>query len=316
MNNQILKITNLTKEYGKIIALNKVSLTVNRGEICAIIGKRSSGKTTLVKILSTLYLKSSGEIEVFGEKYDKNKNSFIKKIGFVMDDSNLNLEKTAYENINITRLLKGITDKSCIKENLQRVGLEKGIRGRKVKKLSLGIRRKISIAKALIGDVELLILDSPLNGLNSEENIEIKDILVKLKNELGLTILIVNDNVGQLESIIDRFQILNKGKIIETFKKEEIADRCKKYIKIKVNNIEKTKEILDDIKEVEKFNVINDKEIKVYSNLEDIVLINRRLTQEGIDVEQTSKYVEEVDAYIERIIGGDSNEQFIKNGNI
>lgn len=293
-----------------------MSLTVNRGEICAIIGKRSSGKTTLVKILSTLYLKSSGEIEVFGEKYDKNKNSFIKKIGFVMDDSNLNLEKTAYENINITRLLKGITDKSCIKENLQRVGLEKGIRGRKVKKLSLGIRRKISIAKALIGDVELLILDSPLNGLNSEENIEIKDILVKLKNELGLTILIVNDNVGQLESIIDRFQILNKGKIIETFKKEEIADRCKKYIKIKVNNIEKTKEILDDIKEVEKFNVINDKEIKVYSNLEDIVLINRRLTQEGIDVEQTSKYVEEVDAYIERIIGGDSNEQFIKNGNI
>lgn len=316
MNNQILKITNLTKEYGKIIALNNVNLTVNRGEICAIIGKRSSGKTSLVKILSTLYLKSSGDIEVFGEKYDKNKKLLIKKIGFVIEDSNLNLEKTAYENINISRLLKGIADKSCIKQNLQLVGLEKGIRGRKVKKLPLGIRRKISIAKALIGDVELLILDSPLNGLNSEEIIEIKDILVKLKNELGLTILIVNDNIGQLESIIDRFQILNKGKIIETFKKEEIKDKCRKYIKIRVNNIEKSKEILSCIKEVEKFNVINDKEIKVYSNLEDIVLINRRLIQEGIDVEQTSKYVEEVDTYVERITGGDSNEQFIKNGNI
>lgn len=189
MSEIICQTIDLNKKYKKISILNNINIKVRRGEIYGLIGENGAGKTTLIKILTGLIFKTDGKIILFNKEDEANISLARKKIGSIIETPALHLEMTAKQNLEIQRIQKGITDKNCIDKVLSLVNLD-NIGDKKAKNFSLGMKQRLGLAIALLGDPELLILDEPLNGLDPTGIKELRELLIKLNKENGITIII------------------------------------------------------------------------------------------------------------------------------
>lgn len=210
----------LTKKFHHHVAVSQINMHVKRGEIYGFIGRNGAGKTTCMKMLCGLSTQTDGEIRLFGKQGAETK-AYMERIGNLIENPGLYPNMTGYENLKCKCIAMGIYKKGYIEEILKQVGLEND-RKKKVKNYSLGMKQRLGIGMALVGEPDLLILDEPINGLDPQGIAEIRDTLKRLNQKKEITILISSHILEELYKVADTFGIINQGELILELSKEEL----------------------------------------------------------------------------------------------
>ena len=303
MKEVILKTYNITKKYGNQVAVNNVNMTIKKGEIYGFIGQNGAGKTTLIRLITGLIHKTGGEIELLGATGEAELNKSRTMVGSLIETPSFYTNMTARENLEVSRLVRNIPGKKCIDEVLELVGL-RDIEKKKVKNFSLGMRQRLGIANALMGNPKLLILDEPINGLDPMGIVEIRELLKKINKEKDMTILISSHILSELSELATTYGIISNGKLIEEITAEELAEKCRQYIDLKVDDTSRAVTLLERELGISDYEVLEDKKIKVFSNLENIGEVNSILSKSGVIVESISIKGENLEEYFMNKIGG------------
>lgn len=303
MKEVILKTYNITKKYGNQVAINNVNMTIKKGEIYGFIGQNGAGKTTLIRLITGLIHKTGGEIELLGATGEAELNKSRTMIGSLIETPSFYTNMTARENLEVSRLVRNIPGKKCIDEVLELVGL-KDVEKKKVKNFSLGMRQRLGIANALMGNPKLLILDEPINGLDPMGIVEIRELLKKINKEKDMTILISSHILSELSELATTYGIISNGKLIEEITSEQLAEKCRQYIDLKVDDTSRAVTLLERELGISDYEVLEDKKIKVFSNLENIGEVNSILSKSGVIVESISIKGENLEEYFMNKIGG------------
>ncbi|HFI0398310.1 TPA: ATP-binding cassette domain-containing protein [Streptococcus suis] len=234
----LLSTQQLSKQYGKQKAVHQVSLTINKGEICGLVGENGAGKTTLLRMLSGLISQTSGTIT----------SSKDCRIGALIESPALQPNLSAIDNLRYMALQLNLkqADKKIL-ETLAIVGLE-DVDPKKISKdFSLGMRQRLAIALAILDDPDFLILDEPINGLDPVGIKEMRSIILNLRNQYGMTILISSHILSELEMVVDRYIIMHKGLIVKEFSKRELEQTLEEQLYLQTNNHPKTFTILEEL---------------------------------------------------------------------
>ena len=303
MNEVILKTYNITKKYGNQVAVNNVNMTIRKGEIYGFIGQNGAGKTTLIRLITGLIHKTGGEIELLGATAENELNKSRTMVGSLIETPSFYTNMTARENLEVSRLVRNIPGKKCIDEVLELVGL-KDVEKKKVKNFSLGMKQRLGIANALMGNPKLLILDEPINGLDPMGIVEIRELLKKINKEKDMTILISSHILSELSELATTYGIISNGKLIEEITAEELAEKCRQYIDLKVDDTSRAVTLLERELGISDYEVLEDKKIKVFSNLENVGEVNSILSKSGVIVQSISIKGENLEEYFMNKIGG------------
>lgn len=229
MNETIMRINNLTKSYGAKTVLDNVSFEIEKGKIYGFIGENGAGKTTAIRAITGLSPIDQGSIELFGKS---DKNGLVearRKIGCLVEKPILELNKTARANLISAQLLYGNNDSVKIDKVLQRVGLG-DVKNKKVGDFSLGMKQRLGIAMALINNPEMLILDEPVNGLDPMGMVDVRELLISLCRDDGITIVISSHILAELYQLATDYIIISHGRIISTFSKNALDNLCTTHI--------------------------------------------------------------------------------------
>lgn len=229
MSSVILEAHDLTKEYRHTVALDHIDLKIEKGKIYGFIGQNGAGKTTFLRLVTGLAFPTSGTLSLWGKTVEKELQEQRKRIGCMIETPALFPTMTAYQNMEIQRIQRGIPDKAVIQKTLDMVGL-KDTGKKAVRNFSLGMRQRLGIAIALLNTPEFLILDEPINGLDPAGIVEIRNLLKSLNKEYGMTILVSSHILEELYQTASEFILIDKGKIIEEISDRELNDRCKRHI--------------------------------------------------------------------------------------
>ena len=263
MSETILKCENLCKHFGKKQILDKVSLEVKQGDILGFIGPNGAGKTTTIKLILGLQIIDSGTVKINGYDIQKDFEKAIEKVGTIVENPDLYMYLSGYENLKLIANLYKNVDKKRIDEVVKLVKLEQRIKD-KVSKYSLGMRQRLGIAQALLHKPNLLILDEPTNGLDPEGIKELRELIKNLAEKENMAIVISSHNLAELESFCNKVTIIKNGKVVETSAINEVKKVEQSYI-IELDNLENIEKIIE--KQIEK---INETKIKLNVNKNEI----------------------------------------------
>ena len=303
MKKVVLKTYNITKKYGEQLAVDNVNMTIKKGDIYGFIGKNGAGKTTLIRLITGLIHKSGGEIELLGANEENELNKARTMVGSLIESPSLYTNMTARENLEVSRLVRNIPGKKCIDEVLELVGL-KDVEKKKVKNFSLGMRQRLGIANALMGNPKLLILDEPINGLDPMGIVEIRELLKKINKEKDMTILISSHILSELSELATTYGIISNGKLIEEITAKQLSEKCRQYIDLKVDDTARAVILLERELGISDYEVLEDSNIKVFSNLDNVGEVNSLLSRSGIIVESISVKSENLEEYFMNKVGG------------
>lgn len=306
MKNIVLRTHKLCKKYGGEFAVNNVSMTINKGDIYGFIGRNGAGKTTLIRMITGLIHKTSGEIELFGCSGIPALDQSRIMMGCVIETPTFYNNMTARENLEVSRLVRNIPGKKCIDEVLNLVGL-RDVNKKKVKNFSLGMKQRLGIANALLGNPRFLILDEPINGLDPVSMVEIRELLKKINKEKNMTMLISSHILSELSELATCYGIINNGKLLEEITSEELNEKCKRYIELKVSNAKKAVVLLETELNIKNYVVQENNIIKIYSHLGQIGNINTLLSTNQVTVDKILSKGQNLEEYFLNIIGGEDN---------
>ena len=229
MSDSIMRIKGLTKSYGAKRVLDNVSFEIERGKIYGFIGENGAGKTTAIRAVTGLSPIDHGTVELFGRSDRKGLIEARKKLGCLVEHPILDLNKTARDNLMLQQLLYGNKDSARADVLLNRVGLG-DVKNKKVADFSLGMKQRLGIALALINNPELLILDEPVNGLDPMGMVGVRELLISLCRDDGITIVISSHILAELYQLATDYIIISHGRIISTLSKDELDDLCTTHI--------------------------------------------------------------------------------------
>ena len=303
MKKVVLKTYNITKKYGEQLAVDNVNMTIKKGDIYGFIGQNGAGKTTLIRLITGLIHKSGGEIELLGANEENELNKARTMVGSLIETPSFYTNMTARENLEVSRLVRNIPGKKCIDEVLELVGL-KDVEKKKVKNFSLGMRQRLGIANALMGNPKLIILDEPINGLDPMGIVEIRELLKKINKEKDMTILISSHILSELSELATTYGIISNGKLIEEITAKQLSEKCRQYIDLRVDDTARAVILLERELGINDYEVLEDSNIKVFSNLDNVGEINSLLSRSGIIVESISVKGENLEEYFMNKVGG------------
>jgi len=304
LSEYILKTTNLSKRYKKDFAVNNLNISIKRGEIYGFIGENGAGKTTFIRMITGLVYPTSGEIKLFSKEEGDELGNVRKRIGALIERPAFYPYMTAYENLEAFRIEKGIPGKECIDKTLNSVGLYED-KNKKLKNFSLGMKQKLALAIALLGDPEFLILDEPINGLDPMGIKEVRELLKKLNKEKNITMLISSHILGELYQLATCYGIIHKGKLMEQITLKELDEKCKRNLSIKVDDVNKAAAILETELSTNNFKVLPDGTIKLYDYVDNSRLVSSTLTKQNIIIDQIMPNESNLEEYFINLVGGD-----------
>lgn len=258
----MLETKGLVKKYGKHVVLNGVDINVPKGAVYGLIGKNGAGKTTFMRVVTNLTRKNSGEYKIGCDK--RKLSAVIEAPGFYEDLS-------VVENIKAQYRIRGIReDENEMNKIITAIGLDDA-RDKMASRLSLGMKQRLGIGMALVGDAELVILDEPMNGLDPQGIVDIRNIILALNKEKGITFIISSHLLEELSKVATMYGFLDDGKIVKELSKEELMHSGKMTTKIGVSDVNKMAVILDNMNL--EYRVLDHQEIIVYKeiSLEDIL---------------------------------------------
>lgn len=224
----ILQTRGLSKRYKKHMAVDHVDMHIRRGDIYGFVGENGSGKTTIIRLITGLISPTTGNYDLFGIPSDFSEIRLMRrKVGAVVETPSIYTNLSAYRNLKLQCGILGIDDDEKIKQVLWEVGLSDLYADRKrAGDFSLGMRQRLGIAMALLGDPEFLILDEPMNGLDPAGIVEIRELILKLNREKGITFLISSHILTELSLVATNYGIISKGKILKEITAEELQREC------------------------------------------------------------------------------------------
>ena len=278
MNNTVIKLRDISKKRGQTEILNHLNMTVYQKDIYGFIGQNGAGKSTTMKIIMSLIKETQGQLELFDSLDNQINRS---RIGAIIENPAFYPYMTAYENLKYYIQYKGIVEINSIEKVLKMVGLE-NVRKKKYKNYSLGMKQRLGLALALINHPDLLILDEPLNGLDPQGIVELREILSHLNKKYGITMLISSHILDELEMIATRYGFIHQGQMIEEITAEKLQEKLKKYISLDVENIGLASITLEQKLHTENFKVMDDHTIYLYDFVNESSQVATTLIQEGV----------------------------------
>lgn len=303
MKNCVIETNNLTKKFGTQIAVDKVSLHVEKGIIYGLLGRNGAGKTSTMRMLLNLVKPTEGEIQLFGESYKKNPKATYRRIGSIIETPGFYENLTGRENLKILERLRGTHKKSSIKDALEAVNLLK-----EEKKLfgdySLGMKQRLGIAAAIMHEPELLILDEPTNGLDPVGIHEIRKYLINICKEKGTTILISSHILSEIEQVADTIGVMHEGKLLEEINMDKLRKRNRQYVEFQVSDENKACLLLNEKMDFHDYSVHEEGRIRIYSELNKRGDINKIFVENEINVLEISLSEEKLEDYFSNLIGG------------
>lgn len=303
MREDVLKTMRLSKKYHGKYVVNNLNIKVKSGDIYGLIGKNGAGKTTLIRMIMGLADVSSGDIELFGKQSSKELINARKRVGTLIEMPAFYGDMTAFDNMEMVRLQKGIPGQESIKEKLELVGLN-NIGKKKVKDFSLGMKQKLGLAMALIGDPEFLILDEPTNGLDPMGIVRMRELLKRINREKGTTILISSHLLSELYQLANCYGIINNGELLEELTQIELDEKCKKALEIRIDNVGKATWVLENVVGTTNYKVLDNNSIKIYDYINEPGIISKSLGENGIIIYQINATGDDLEDYFINLIGG------------
>ena len=302
----IIEVRGLTKKYNNFLALDEVSLEIEKGRIYGFLGRNGAGKTTIMKSILGLIFPTSGEIYIKGSPIDYKDKDQFSMIGSMIETPAFYSNLSARENLELFALIRGVTEKNAIEKVLDLVGLE--INSNKTfDSFSMGMKQRLGIANALLHEPEVLILDEPTNGLDPMGIVEVRNILIELSRDLNKTILISSHILSEIEKIADHIVFIEKGKILEKSPMKDIRNRCERYTSYVVSDVYNSSRLLEENYKGINYIVMGNGEIRVFGLDNKTTIINRLLIDNGIDVFQITTQKESLEEYFKKLAGGDEN---------
>lgn len=297
----VLKTSALCKNYGSFAALKDVSLHVPKGAIYGFVGKNGAGKTTLIRLICGLQNPSSGDFTLYGRNnHDKSFASVRRRIGAVIETPSIYLDMSAEENLKQQYLMLGLPSFEGLQDILQLVGLSNTGK-RKVRNFSLGMRQRLGIAIALVGDPDFLILDEPVNGLDPQGIIEIRELILKLNREQQITFLISSHMLDELAKLATHYGFIDHGCIVQEISAEELQEACRTCVHIVVNDTKLLACYLDE-RQVE-YKILSHTEADIYASLH-VSELALALHSIGCEIKSMSERDENLESYYMDLLGG------------
>ena len=293
--NYIIETKNLTKQYGSQKSVADLNIHVKRGRIYGLLGRNGAGKTTTMKMLLGLTNPTSGEVKIWGKSLQGNEKKLLPRIGSLIESPGFYPNLTGTENLRIFATLRGVPNNHAVKDALDLVGLPY-----KDKKLfsqySLGMKQRLGIALALVGNPDFLVLDEPINGLDPQGIVEIRDMLQRLSEERNITILISSHILEELSKLCTDFGIIHNGVLLQEISQEQLIQQCSKRLELTLDQPEQAMPILDRLG-ITRYEMIDVNHLYLYERLEDSAQINAQLVEAGVFPRELRIYQEELERY-------------------
>ena len=303
----IIILEDVTKSYKGTEVVKNVSMRVKQGEIYGFLGPNGAGKTSIMKMILNLAKPDMGNIRVCGEVIQKDSYEYLRNIGSIIEYPVFYEKLTAWKNLKLHCNYMGFYDKKRIREVLDMVDL-KGIDNKPVGEFSLGMKQRLGIARAMITNPKLLILDEPINGLDPIGIKQIRQLLVKLKASYGTTILISSHIIAEIEQLADTIGVIDKGILTKEVSMSEIQHDSLQYLEIEVNDIHRAATILCNAFDQLNFKIIADNRLRIYDT--DLQAeISKELVMSGVGIlNMIYKNDTLEDYFIHTIMGGKEND--------
>lgn len=275
----MIKTKNLTKTYKAFTAVDHVSLHIKKGSIYGFLGPNGAGKSTTMKMLLGLTAPTDGDFQIDNLTFPNDRVQILKKIGSFIESPSFYPNLTGKENLDIIRRILGLPE-SSVDEALELVGLSE-FGNRLAKKYSLGMKQRLGLASALLGEPPILILDEPTNGLDIEGIIEMRNLIKKLSQQ-GMAILISSHNLTEIDNLCNRIIAIKDGKIVTNDTIENFKKDVKNNVsyELKLNSLDKIEKFIFDYK----FELLKDNIIKVYISKENISNLIKKLIENGYQI--------------------------------
>lgn len=301
----ILEAKNIEKKYGHFKALDNLNMHIPKGAIYGLIGKNGEGKTTLIRLLCGLQRPTSGEYTLYGTLNNSRKIAEERKrVGGIVETPSICLDMTAEDNLKEQYKIIGLPSYDNLQEILELVRLNNT--GKKTAKhFSLGMKQRLGLAISLVGNPDLLILDEPINGLDPEGIIEIRELILRLNKEKGITFLISSHYLDELSKIATFYGIIDKGKIIKEIDKDELEQNFRTRTQINVSNLKECVKYLEEKNFT--YKVISDSIVDIYEkiNVSELVIA---LSKRNCIVNDYQEKGESLENYYLNLIGGAKND--------
>lgn len=306
MENIILQTHGISVKYGSFPALDDVNISLKNKHIYGFIGENGAGKTTLMRVLTGLLYPTSGDFSLFGKTEPNDILEMRRHMGSTIEAPALYPEYSAYRNLELQRILIGNPDEGICDKLLGMVGLTE-VRDKKVRKFSMGMKQRLSIAMALVGKPRLLILDEPTNGLDPKNISELRSLLKRLNEENGITLFISSHILNELYLLATDYYIIHKGKIIESLTHDELDEKCRQYIKIKTSELPKCITVIEKAFNDAKYTAIDDETLHLFSHTDRAESIAKLLMENHIVTKEFSVSEQSLEEYFLGITGGIGN---------
>lgn len=297
----LLTTNAITKQYGNLKAVNAISLCIRQGDIYGLIGRNGAGKTTLLKMIGGLAAPTDGSFSLFG-KSGREAREFMSRIGLIIEAPGIYPNLSAADNIRLKCLAMGVRKKNVASELLNTVGLSQ-VGKKKVKNFSLGMKQRLGLALALVGDPDLIILDEPLNGLDPQGIAEVRDTIYSLNREKHITFIISSHILDELSKIATSYGIIHNGELIEALTHEELMEKCKEKIVLKTDNTKMTCTVLENMGFID-FNVVDSDTIHIFERLTESGDITMALANNGVKTISIFVQNETLENYYLKLTGG------------
>ena len=299
----VLQTQQLCKKYGKFNALTDFTINVPKGSIYGMVGRNGAGKTTLIRIVTGLNNPSSGEFTLFGTKNtDADILAKRRKIGAVVETPSLHPEMSAKDNLIQQTKALGISDEKL--DEILKLGGLSNTGKKKAKHFSLGMRQRLGIAFSLVGDPEFLVLDEPINGLDPQGIMEVREMILKLNREKGITILISSHILDELSRLATHYGFIEQGRCIKEMSADELEKVSRRSLHINVSDTRLLAEVLDGMKA--EYRIYSPNEADIFTPMQVTPLV-LALNEKNCFVNSMSESHESLENYFMGLVGGVRN---------
>lgn len=300
-----LETNGLSKSYRNFKALSNLSMHVPKGSIYGFVGRNGAGKTTLIRIISGLQKPTSGSYTLYGcDDTSPDIRRARSRMGAVVETPSVYLDMTARDNLKEQYRVLGMPSFDGIDELLELVGLSDTGK-KKAKNFSLGMRQRLGIAIALCGNPDFLVLDEPVNGLDPQGIVQMRELILKLNRERCITVLISSHILDELSKLATHYGFIDGGRMVEEISAEELYARCRKCIHVMVSDIKAFSRVMDKLGL--EYKVRDDNTADIYEKI-NITKLTFALVEEKCELLSVSETDESLESHFIKLIGGGRNE--------
>ena len=302
----VLKTNALCKSYRRFHALNGVTMNVPKGAIYGFVGRNGAGKTTLIRLICGLQEPSAGEFTLYGTKHTDSKIARARRhMGAVVETPAFYGDMNAAENLKMQYAMLGLPSYDGIDDLLNLVRLDDTGK-KKAKNFSLGMKQRLGIALALCGNPDFLILDEPINGLDPQGIVEIRELILRLNRERNITVLISSHILDELAKLATHYGFIDKGKIVQEISAAELEAKCRKYLHVKVTDAAVFANVMD--KRGAEYEILSDTEANLYGEFR-ISELSAALAAEQCELLSITEHEESLENYFINLVGSDGGDR-------